>query len=57
MTTVVLLTRDADLIGELQAAFAAHAPQLTVVTQDDARASTATVAALCERNARRIFGL
>lgn len=45
MTTVVLLTRDADLIGELQAAFAAHAPQLTVVTQDDARASTATVAA------------
>lgn len=45
MTTVVLLTEDAGLVSELQTAFATHAPQLTVVTQDDARAGTATVAA------------
>jgi glyoxylate/hydroxypyruvate reductase A len=45
MTTVVLLSRDAILLAQLQKAFAEHAPQLRVVLADDPAAHEAEVAA------------
>lgn len=45
MTTVVLLSRDTALLGQLQAAFARQAPELQVVLADDPAAAQAQVAA------------
>ncbi|HEY0286504.1 MAG TPA: glyoxylate/hydroxypyruvate reductase A [Pseudomonas sp.] len=45
MTTVALLSNDALLLEQLQAAFAAHAPHLRVVLADDPAAAQAQVAA------------
>ncbi|GAB7531469.1 glyoxylate/hydroxypyruvate reductase A [Pseudomonas sp. 3A(2025)] len=45
MTTLVLLSRDTLLLGQLQAAFAEHAPALHVVLADDPAAVEAEVAA------------
>lgn len=45
MTTVVLLSSDTGLLGQLKAAFAREVPQLDVVLADDPRAAEAEVAA------------
>lgn len=45
MNTVVLLSRDSILLGQLQAAFARQAPDIRVVLADDPVASEAQVAA------------
>jgi glyoxylate/hydroxypyruvate reductase A len=45
MNTVVLLSRDSVLLGQLQAAFARQAPDLKIVLADDPAAAQARVAA------------
>lgn len=45
MTTIVLLSRDSILLGQLQAAFARQAPDIRVVLADDPASSQAHVAA------------